>query len=66
MKNRTYGYRSDVEGYLFNKDIPAAYGIAKANTDYGAGGLPQYFIPNVQELINEGILIPVDNIKLIK
>ena len=55
-----------MEGYLFNQDIDAAYSIVEANPQYGVGGLPQYFIPNVQELINEGILIPVDNIKLIK
>ena len=29
-------------------------------------GLPQYYVPDVQDLIDKGILIPVDNIKLNK
>ena len=46
--------------------ILAAYGITNANPQFGKGGLPEYFVPNVQDLIDKGILIPVDSIKLIK
>jgi len=65
-KNPKYGYRGEMQGYVFNEDVMCAYGIAKANPQYGKGGLKQYFIPNVQELIEEGILVPVHNIKLHK
>ena len=53
-------------GYVFNEDIASAYGITNANPQFGKGGLPQYYIPNVQELIDKGILTPVDSIKLTK
>ena len=33
---------------------------------YNLLGLPQYYVPAVQDLIDKGILIPVDNIKLNK
>ena len=63
-KHPIYGYRGEMEGYLFNEDIIGAYGIAKANPHFGKGGLEQYFIPDVQDLIDKGILKPVHNIKL--
>lgn len=56
----------EMQGYLFKEDIAGAYGITSANLQFGKGGLPQYYIPNVQDLINKGILIPVDIIKLYK
>lgn len=55
-----------VERYLFNEDVASAYGITNANPQFGNGGLPQYYVPDVQDLISKGILIPVDNIKLYK
>lgn len=63
-KNPIYGYRSEMQGYVFNEDVAAAYGITNANPQFGAGGLPQYFVPDVQTLIDNGILVPVDNIPL--
>ena len=63
-KHPIYGYRSEMQGYVFNQDIAAAYGITNANPQFGAGGLPQYFGPDVQSLIDSGILTPVDNISL--
>ncbi|MHC5279658.1 hypothetical protein ACYRFT_05200 [Listeria kieliensis] len=53
-------------GYRINEDISAAFGITKANPQFGKGGLPQMFIPDVNELIEKGILIPVEDITLIK
>lgn len=55
-----------MQGYVFNEDIASAYGITNANPQFGKGGLPQYYIPNVQELIDKGILTTVDSIKLTK
>ncbi len=53
-----------MQGYIFNQDVEAAYGITKANPQFGAGGLPQYFVPDVQTLIKNNILVPIDNIPL--
>ncbi|MFQ6823719.1 MAG: hypothetical protein ACLRTZ_10045 [Agathobacter sp.] len=52
--------------YIFNADVASAYGITNANPQFGKGGLPQYYVPDVQDLIDKGILIPVDKIKLNK
>ena len=65
-KNPIHGYRSEMQGYLFNEDIVSAHGITNANPQFGKGGLPQYYVPDVQDLIRKGILTPVDNIKLYK
>ena len=65
-KNPIHGYRGEMQGYIFNEDVASAYGITNANPQFGKGGLPQYYIPDVQDLIDKGILTPVDNIKLNK
>eukprot|EP00828_Plagiopyla_frontata_P014788 TRINITY_DN1927_c0_g1_i7.p1 TRINITY_DN1927_c0_g1~~TRINITY_DN1927_c0_g1_i7.p1 ORF type:complete len:427 (-),score=86.85 TRINITY_DN1927_c0_g1_i7:390-1670(-) len=65
-KSPIHGYRGNMQGYMVNEDIEAAFGITKANPQFGKGGLPQIFAPNVQELIDKGILVPVDNIPLNK
>lgn len=65
-KNPIHGYRGEMQGYVFNEDIASAYGITNANPQFGKGGLPQYYVPNVQDLIDKGILTPVDSIKLTK
>ena len=64
-KNPIHGYRGIMQGYIFNDDVASAYGITYANIQFGAGGLPQYYIPNVKDLIEKGILVPVDCIKLL-
>lgn len=65
-KNPIHGYRGNMQGYKVTTDIDAAFGITKANPQFGKGGLPQVYVPNVDELIEKGILIPVDNIPLVK
>ena len=65
-KNPIHGYRGEMQGYIFNEDVASAYGITNANPQFGKGGLPQYYVPNVKDLIDKGILTPVDNINLIK
>ena len=65
-KNPIHGYRGEMQGYIFKEDVASAYGITNANPQFGKGGLPQYYVPDVQDLIDKGILIPVDNIKLNK
>lgn len=63
-EHRRYGYKNQMQGYKFNEDVASAYGIANANPQFGKGGLPQYFVPNVQEYIDKGILVPIDTIEL--
>ena len=63
-KHPIYGYRKNMQGYKAMIDIEAAYGIVKANPQFGNGGLPQIFIPNIHELIQKGYLKPVETITL--
>lgn len=53
-----------MQGYIFNVDIESAYGIANANPQFGAGGLPQYFIPDIQTLIDSKAITPYETINL--
>ena len=64
QKHKVHGYKKEMQGYLFNQDIAAAQGITKANPQFGAGGLPQIFVPYANDWIEKGILIPVKKIKL--
>ena len=34
-KNPKYGYRVEMQGYVFNEDVASAYGIANANPQFG-------------------------------
>ena len=61
-----YGFRGQVSGYRFTKTVTVGYGQALANPQFGSGGLDQFYIPNVQKLIDKGILVLVDTIDLIK
>ena len=65
-KNPVHGYRGTMQGYKLSEDVDAAGGLAKSNPQFGYGGLPQQFIPNADELIEKGILVPADKITLIK
>lgn len=46
----TFGYRPNVRAYEVTEDTPAAFGIARANPQYGQGGLPQVYIPDYSTL----------------
>lgn len=63
-ENPVHGYREKMEGYMFNEDVVCAYGIAKANPQFGEGGLPQYFVPNADDLICREILTSSEIINL--
>lgn len=56
----------NMQGYITNENINVAFGITRANPQYGGGGLPQIYVPDVENLINKGILSKVDNIPLIR
>ncbi|AND80428.1 hypothetical protein A0O21_04370 [Streptococcus pantholopis] len=59
-----FGYRNKMGAYIVNEEIDAAYGIVRANSQFGDGKLPQVYIPNVNQLIEKGILDEVGSIKL--
>ena len=62
--HETKGFRPRVCGYRFTQTVTVGYGQALANPDLGGGGLEQYYVPNVKELIDKGILEYVDTIEL--
>lgn len=64
QEHPTLGYRGEMQGYILKTDLSAAEAKCLANSQFGKGGLDQIFIPCTQELIEKGILIPVDKIKL--
>jgi RHS repeat-associated protein len=49
-------YRPGLGAYRVVEDTPAAFGITRANPQYGAGGLPQLFIPRF-----ESVLEPIES-----
>ncbi len=46
--SKQHGYRSTMGIYEFTADTPAATSTTRANTDYGTGGLPQFYVPDWQ------------------
>ena len=63
-ENPKYGYRPQVTGYMATQDIPASGAPVQANPQFGPGGGNQKFIPDANDLISNGTLIPVDVIEL--
>ena len=55
-----------ISGYKFTKTVTVGYCQALANPQFGTGGLEQFYVPNVQKLIDKGILVLVETINLTK
>lgn len=62
------GYRQKMMAYEVVEEVPAAFGITRANTGLGKGGLPQIFIPDFRKLVADGKIrevpekqIPLEN-----
>ena len=55
-----------LEVYQFTQTVTVGYGQALANPQFGTGGLDQFYVPNVQKLIDKGILVLVGKIDLVK
>ena len=49
-KHPQFGYRNQVGIYNVTRETPAAFGSTYANPQFGAGGLPQIFIPDYSSL----------------
>ncbi|MGH8130065.1 MAG: RHS repeat-associated core domain-containing protein [Steroidobacteraceae bacterium] len=48
VRHQTKGHRSRVAAFEVLEDTQAAFGLALANIDYGAGWLPQVVVPSFQ------------------
>jgi hypothetical protein len=46
--HRKYGYRKEMTAYEVIEDAPAARSVAKANPQFGEGGLAQVYVPDYQ------------------
>ncbi|MFS0653840.1 pre-toxin TG domain-containing protein, partial [Bacillus sp. 179-C3.3 HS] len=64
QKHPQFGYRPGMTAYVVDDKIEAAFGITKANPQYGTGNLPQMFVPDANELIEKGILKPIESQRL--
>ena len=58
------GYRPGMTAYVVDDDIAVAFGITKANPQYGSGNLPQMFVTDANVLIEQGILKPIHSQRL--
>ena len=54
-------YRPGMTEFVVTQDTPAAFGIVRANTDYGAGGLPQIYIENFSAVTRPTVSYPLIN-----
>lgn len=54
-------YRSKMMAYEITDEIDVAFGITKANPQFGQGGLPQIFIPDFNELLKKGTLKKIES-----
>jgi hypothetical protein len=53
-------YRDEVTVFRAREDLEVAVAIARRNPMYGPGGLRQVFIPDMQQLIDDGVLEVVE------
>ena len=60
MAPRNGTYRDEVTVFRASEDLEVAVAIARNNPMYGAGGLRQVFIPDMQRLIDDGVLEVVE------
>jgi hypothetical protein len=47
----TLGYRTRIAAYEVMDDVPAAFALAMANTEYGIGRLPQIVVPSYRSTL---------------
>ena len=49
--HRTFGYRGSITAYEVIEDVPAAFGRALENGQFGPGRLPQIVVPEFQKFL---------------
>ena len=54
-------YRPGVTAYEVLEDSPAAFGIVRANSQYGNGGFPQIYIPDWEQKVKPIVSYPLGN-----
>ncbi|MGH8493138.1 MAG: hemagglutinin repeat-containing protein [Moraxellaceae bacterium] len=52
-------FRPGVGAFVVTEDVTAAFGIVRANPQYGAGGLPQVVIPNWTNVTRQMYSVPL-------
>ncbi len=57
-------YRPGITAFVVTRDTAAAFAIARANPQFGAGGLPQIYIPNFNQFTTPTVGYPLSNIIL--
>ncbi len=58
------GYKQTLMPYEMVEDIPAAFGITKANPHFGSGGLPQVYVDKFNDLVKAGRIRPIPDKKI--
>jgi hypothetical protein len=61
MVDGTLQYRPGAGAFVVVEDVKAAFGITKANRQYGQGGLPQVVIPNWSNVTEQIYSVPLKN-----
>jgi hypothetical protein len=57
-------YRSHLDCYEFTEPVQVAIGVAAENTQWGLGGIPQMYVPNLPELISQGTIVKIGTVEL--
>lgn len=61
----TASYRTQVTEYTVHGDVEVAWSDStEANPQYGEGGLPQYYVTDIERKIDSGILTRGESFKL--
>jgi hypothetical protein len=56
--NSNLEYREYLDCYEFTQDTSIATGVATENSQYGNGGMPQMYVQDVKELLEQGRRLP--------
>jgi len=57
----TGAFRPAATAFEVVEDTPAAFGIVRANPQWGAGGYPQVYVPDWQSKLRPVFEIPLKN-----
>ncbi len=55
-------YRDQLTVFRANADVDVAVSYARANTQYGAGGMRQLYLPDMQQMVDDGVLEVVEQV----
>jgi hypothetical protein len=57
-------YRPGMTAYRVTRDVPAAFGITRANPQFGAGGAPQVYLPGYEDVLEPLYSVPLTNTRV--